>query len=193
MASALHVAASLHSPSRGPAGAEAAPAAAATAPAAELRAALRDVVAAQRAQQASAEPARPAARPRLRNSRCAAGAAGAAAATASEPGVLCSASCSMDSICRPVRTWRGRSGAAAPAWQLAPSNTCHHSAWLAGTHGATSAASRSRLRRGSSVRVVRRRPRLLFQPRPLAEAAPLDLDAEEVATCLEALCAVRVP
>ncbi len=88
MASALHVAASLHSPSRGPAGAEAAPAAAATAPAAELRAALRDVVAAQRAQQASAEPARPAARPRLRNSRCATGAAGAWAATASELGVL---------------------------------------------------------------------------------------------------------
>ncbi len=54
-------------------------------------------------------------------------------------------------------------------------------------------ASRSWLRRSFSVRVVRRRPRLLFQPRPLAEAEPLDLDAEEVATCLEALCAVRVP
>lgn len=35
------------------------------------------------------------------------------------------------------------------------------------------------------------RPRLLFHPQPLAEAEPLDLDADEVATCLEALCSVR--
>lgn len=34
------------------------------------------------------------------------------------------------------------------------------------------------------------RPRLLFQPQPLADAEPLDLDADEVATCLEALCTV---
>lgn len=40
--------------------------------AAELRAALQDVVAAQRAQQASARGAAPLPRPRLRNSRCAA-------------------------------------------------------------------------------------------------------------------------
>lgn len=36
----------------------------------ELRAALQDVIAAQRAQQASARGAAPASRPRLRNSRC---------------------------------------------------------------------------------------------------------------------------
>ena len=35
------------------------------------------------------------------------------------------------------------------------------------------------------------RPRLLFHPQPLAEAEPLDLDADEVSTCLEALCSVR--
>ncbi|KAK9825377.1 hypothetical protein WJX81_006910 [Elliptochloris bilobata] len=68
--------------------------------AAELRAALRDVVATQRAQQASSRGAAPLPRPRLRNSR----------------------------------------------------------------------------------------PRLLFHPQPLAEAEPLDMGADEVATCLDALC-----
>ncbi len=76
------------------------------------------------------------------------------------------------------------------AWQLALSNACHHRVWLLGTRDATTRPSLV-AKLLPSLRAARRRPRLLFQPRPLAEADPLDLDAEEVATCLEALCAVR--
>ena len=113
--SAMRVTALLHTPSCAPTGAEAAPAAAATAPAGELRAALRDVVAAQRAQQASAEPARPAARPRLRNSRCA---GGAGAATASELGVRCSAIRSLNITS--FAAYAARLGVAAGAQQCVP-------------------------------------------------------------------------